>query len=180
MARKQRVSKGKTMRPNYFVFCEGETEEAYVGILRAHYRAPIHIITKRTLLNITAALVTRIKAAYVCTKNDRTFLMYDLDVPTMLGRLKKIPGATLLCSNPCLELWLLFHYAEQKSEMTSKECVEKLVSFVPSYHKGLIEPGMKQVLLQNVVIAVERAKTLDAYSNPSTTVYGLIEALGIC
>lgn len=33
MARKQRVSKGKTMRPNFFVFCEGDTEEAYVSIL---------------------------------------------------------------------------------------------------------------------------------------------------
>lgn len=28
MARKERVSKGKVMRPNYFVFCEGETEVA--------------------------------------------------------------------------------------------------------------------------------------------------------
>lgn len=30
MARVQRTSKGKTMKPNYFVFCEGETEVAYV------------------------------------------------------------------------------------------------------------------------------------------------------
>ena len=93
MARKQRVSKGKVMRPNYFVFCEGETEEAYIGILRAHYRAPIQIITKKTLLNITPALVNRIEAGYVCTKNDRTFLMYDLDVSSMLERLKKIKNA---------------------------------------------------------------------------------------
>lgn len=110
MARVQRTSKGKTMKPNYFVFCEGETEVAYVEMLRAHYRLPIHIIPKRTLLNVTPALISRCKANYVETKHDMTFLMYDLDVPSVLSRLQKIPGAILLCSNPCVELWLLLHY----------------------------------------------------------------------
>ena len=108
MARVQRTSKGKTMKPNYFVFCEGETEVAYVEMLRAHYRLPIHIIPKRTLLNVTPALISRCKANYVETKHDMTFLMYDLDVPSVLSRLQKIPGAILLCSNPCVELWLLY------------------------------------------------------------------------
>ncbi len=34
MARQPRISKGKTIRPTFFVFCEGETEEAYVGFLK--------------------------------------------------------------------------------------------------------------------------------------------------
>lgn len=41
------------MSPNYFVFCEGDTEVVYVEMLRAHYRLPIHIIAKKTLLNLT-------------------------------------------------------------------------------------------------------------------------------
>ncbi len=28
MARKERISKGRTMIPNFFVFCEGDTEVA--------------------------------------------------------------------------------------------------------------------------------------------------------
>ena len=84
MARKVRVSKGKTMIPNYFVFCEGDTEVAYTEMLRAHYRLPIHIIAKKTLLNITPTLIERCKSVYVLTKNDRTYLMYDLDVDSML------------------------------------------------------------------------------------------------
>ena len=59
MARVQRASKGETMKPNYFVFCEGETEVAYVEMLRAHYRLPIHIIPNRTLLNVTPTLISR-------------------------------------------------------------------------------------------------------------------------
>lgn len=177
MARKQRVSRGKTMRPNFFVFCEGETEEAYMGILRAHYRAPIQIITKKTLLNVTPALISRIKANYICTKNDRTFLMYDLDVPTVLERLKKIPNATLLCSNPCIELWLLLHYTNQKTELSSKECLNKLTSLNPMYRKGLMDINLKLQLLQNTLAAISRAKALHKYQNPSTSIYELIEIL---
>lgn len=177
MARKQRVSRGKAMRPNFFVFCEGEMEEAYIGILRAHYRAPIQIITKKTLLNITPALINRIKANYICTKNDRTFLMYDLDVATVLERLKKIPNATLLCSNPCVELWLMLHYANQKTELTSKECVEQLCTILPTYRKGTISKTMELDLLQRMSQAIDRAEKLLPYANPSTTVFEFIKAL---
>ena len=177
MARKQRVSRGKAMRPNFFVFCEGEMEEAYIGILRAHYRAPIQIITKKTLLNITPALINRIKANYICTKNDRTFLMYDLDVATVLERLKKIPNATLLCSNPCVELWLMLHYANQKTELTSKECVEQLCTILPTYRKGTISKTMELDLLQRMSQAIDQAEKLLPYANPSTTVFEFIKAL---
>ena len=102
MARKERISKGRTMMPNYFVFCEGDTEVAYIEMLRSFYRLPIHIIAKKTLLNITPSLVERCKSAYVQTKNDRTYLMYDLDVPSMLERLLKVEG--LLSSVPILVL----------------------------------------------------------------------------
>ena len=40
MGRQIRKSKGKTMKPNFFVFCEGESEVAYISHLRSQYRAP--------------------------------------------------------------------------------------------------------------------------------------------
>ena len=165
------------MSPNYFVFCEGDTEVAYTEMLRAHYRLPIHIIAKKTLLNITPALIERCKAVYVQTKNDHTYLMYDLDVVTVLERLQKVTGAILLCSNPCFELWLLLHYAEQKSELKSVECVNKLIGFEKQYKKGVLTEDMKRHLVETKDAAIERAKKLVAYGNPSTTVYKLIEDL---
>lgn len=177
MARVQRTSKGKTMKPNYFVFCEGDTEVAYVEMLRAYYRLPIHIIPKRTLLNVTPALISRCKANYIETKNDKTFLMYDLDVPSVLDRLRKIPGAILLCSNPCVELWLLLHYIEQRAEISSADCVIKLARYIKQYKKGKLSTEDKGYLMQNVQIAVKRAKQLKSYKNPSTTVFELIEDL---
>ena len=86
MGRKARVSKGKQMKPNFFVFCEGETEMAYVKFLH-------------------------------------------LDVEGMLEHLQKIPNAELLVSNPCIELWFLLHYQEQKLEISSDKCVQKYQKF---------------------------------------------------
>lgn len=177
MARKERISKGRTMLPNFFVFCEGDTEVAYVDMLRSHYRLPLHIIAKRTLLNITSALVERCKSAYVQTKSDQTFLMYDLDVPTMLQKLQMISGTTMLCSNPCFELWLLLHYSDQKTGLSSVECVNRLSSFVKHYKKGILWLTDKQYLISNTVVAASRAKALQAFNNPSSTVHLLLEAL---
>ena len=148
MARKERVSRGRSMRPNYFVFCEGETEVAYTEMLRAHYRLPIHVI-----------------------------LMYDLDVPEMLDRLRTIQGAELLCSNPCFELWLLLHYSSVGAALTSRACLKRLEAKDPGYRKGVLSKEMLAGLREHVGDAIERAKALPAYLNPSTTVYLLVEDL---
>lgn len=180
MARKTRQSKGKLMTPNFFVFCEGETEVVYVEMLRAHFRCPIHIIAKKTLLNITPALVERCKEAYLQTKDDRTFLMYDLDVPSVLERLKKIPDATLLCSNPCFELWLLLHATERRSEIKTDDVVKELrksLSIWKNYKKSEFTKDQQTFLLSNMVNAINRAKGLKEFQNPSTGIYKLIELL---
>ena len=177
MARKERTSKGRTMRPNYFVFCEGESEVAYTEMLRGWYRLPIHIIAKKTSLNVTPALVERCKALYVQTKADKTYLMYDLDVEGVLERLQKVSDATLLCSNPCFELWLLLHYVGQRGALASDACVARLKKHVPQYRKGVLGAEMQLWLMKHVGEASERARQLEAYGNPSATVYRLTDEL---
>ena len=165
------------MRPNYFVFCEGETEVAYTEMLRSHYRLPILIIARKTLQNVTTALVDRSKAVYVQTASDRTYLMYDLDVAEMLERLQKVTGAELLCSNPCFELWLLLHYQDIKTPLTSADCIKKLKAVAKQYKKGALADEMAKQLNSNVRKAIKRAKGMQKYGNPSTTVYLLVEEL---
>ncbi|MBP5663285.1 MAG: RloB domain-containing protein [Bacteroidales bacterium] len=177
MARKERTSKGKTMRPNYFVFCEGETEVAYTEMLRTRYRLPIHIIAKKTCMHVTPALVERCKAFYVQTKDDKTYLMYDLDVAGVLEKLQKVPEAILLCSNPCFELWLLLHYIAQRGALTSDACVSKLKKHVPQYRKGVLSAEVQAWLMEHVGEASRRAQQLEAYGNPCTNIYQLVEEL---
>lgn len=52
MAKNKRISKGKEIRPTYFVFCEGETEEVYVKYLRSQFKAPVELFAKVEKPNI--------------------------------------------------------------------------------------------------------------------------------
>jgi hypothetical protein len=177
MGRKARISKGKQMKPNFFVFCEGETEIAYVKFLRSLYRAPIQVIPKKGKSNISEEFIERSKNEYVRTGQDKVFLMYDLDVDGILEHLQKIPNAELLVSNPCIELWFLLHYQEQKLEISSDKCVQKYQKVSKGYKKGVLSEEEKKVLAENSELAVERAKKLADYQNPSTMVYKLLEEL---
>jgi hypothetical protein len=46
MSSKRKAPKGKKINPHFWVFCEGETEEAYIRHLRLEYRLPVEIIPK--------------------------------------------------------------------------------------------------------------------------------------
>ena len=111
------------------------------------------------------------------TEQDKVFLMYDLDVDGMLEQLQKIPNAELLVSNPCVELWFFLHYQEQKAEITSEKCVQKYQKVSKGYKKGVLSEDEKKVLAENRELAVDRAKKLAAFKNPSTTVFKLLEEL---
>ena len=165
------------MKPNFFVFCEGETEIAYVKFLRSLYRAPIQVIPKKGKSNISEDFIVKSKNGYVQTDQDKVFLMYDLDVDGMLEQLQKIPNAELLVSNPCVELWFLLHYQDQKTEISSDKCIKKLQKLSKEYKKGTLSEEEKDVLAKNKELAIERAKVLDVLNNPSTTIYRLLDLL---
>jgi hypothetical protein len=85
MARKRREPKGKKINPTLFVFCEGETEVAYINLLKTVYRIPsIHIHPKIGGNNITADYIENYKNDKPTHEKDLNFLVYDLDVPTMI------------------------------------------------------------------------------------------------
>lgn len=177
MGKTVRNSRGKTMKPNFFVFCEGKTEINYVKFLRSVFRVPIQVIAKKSDSNISVDFIERSKD-YVLTQNDQTFLMFDLDVEGMLEHLQKIPQVTLLVSNPCVELWFLLHFQGVDKEITSDGCFRMLKTHSPQYEKGALTELEKRILVENMAKAIERAKRLEDYKNPSSSVYRLIEAMG--
>lgn len=177
MGRQARKSKGKTMKPNFFVFCEGESEVAYISHLRSQYRVPLQIIPKKSDSNISVRYIENCKREYIGTENDKTFLMYDLDVAGMLENLQGIPDAVLLVSNPCMELWYLLHFEECRAELTPTACVKKLKRHLGHYAKGNLALNEKQKLSGKTSEAMVRARVLELYKNPSTTIYKIIELL---
>lgn len=177
MARKAKQSREKRMNPTFFVFCEGKTEGAYVDLLRRNFRVPVEIIARVSDSNISQPYIDRCRREKFTTNQDRTFLMFDLDVAGMLDRLKKIKDATLLLSNPCVEYWFLLHYNDVNRELTSAECLAALKRIELEYVKGDFPHAMKRVLIDGIAQASQRAKKKIPYSNPSSTVHLLTDEI---
>ena len=181
MARERAQRPTRKMKPVYIVFCEGETEENYVTVLRMSYRVPVKVVSKITGQKISQALIERHERAERITKGDviTSFVMYDLDIPNVSEQLSKC-NAILITSNPCIELWFLLHGSDHRAEIMTESCVRKLKQISPdwtTYEKGSLSERQKKSLCDNLHVACERAKKLSDPGNPSTTVYRLIEKL---
>ena len=121
--------------------------------------------------------IDRCKRDRFTTQDDKTFLMFDLDVPGMLEHLRKIKDTILLLSNPCIEYWFVLHYKDTKKELSSAECLALLRSIDADYAKGTFSTAMKKALLDSIDEATKRAKAKDAYTNPSSTIHLLTDEI---
>ena len=165
------------MNPTFFVFCEGKTEAAYVDLLRRSFRVPVEIIARVSDSNISQPYIDRCKRERFTTQDDKTFLMFDLDVLGIMEHLRKIKDAVLLLSNPCIEYWFVLHYKDTNKEMSSAECLALLKGIDADYRKGTFSTVMKKVLLDAIEDAAKRAKSKEAYTNPSSTIHLLTDEI---
>jgi len=171
-------SKGKHINPTYWVFCEGETEKAYVSILRSKYRLPIEIISKVSGSKINNKFIKKSKQDKPKHSKDKDFLLYDGDVTETIEQLKKVSGASLIISTPSIELWFLYHYKNQKAHISTDDCIKELSKRNKNtYKKGYIDEKLRIKLDSTCHKACERAKKSELLKNPSSNMFLLIEAL---
>lgn len=178
MAKGRRKSRGKQINPTFWVFCEGETEESYINFLKSLYRIPSIQIRSQVKGNaINAKYINAYKQDKPTHEKDVDYLMYDLDVAGMYDKLDKIENCILLVSNPCIELWFLLHYKNQTSQVDSKYCIKELNNRNRKYSKGLIDTKLYDKLKDKYKDAIERAKKLPKFNNPSSSMYLFLETL---
>lgn len=178
MGRKRQASKGKKIKPHFWVFCEGKTEEAYICYLRSKYRVPIEIVSKVAGDDINERYISNFKKGKPTHAKDIDFLLYDADVKVVLEKLRKIKSTTLLISNPSIELWFLLHYKNQTAHTNTSYCSQELSKRNrKDYKKGVIDDKLKEKLDSKNCEACKRAKKLSIPGNPSSNIYELIEIL---
>lgn len=169
---RERVSKKKKQAKRLIlVICEGETEAAYVELLRRHYRLPIEIKSKVAGNKINARLVKQyIHELGVGGKKEcEVFYIYDMDVEHLTDALEKLPGKTIL-TNPCMELWFLLHSMAHSRSLSSEEAL-RLLSSTPewaAYRKGKLNTAQQNLLINNIKTAVRNAGELCYPNNPSS------------
>ncbi len=180
--KKVRKRKDKKTNPVYYVFCEGESEKAYIKYLKKEYRKPITIKVEQKNEVNQHKINTYLKNNQPFDKKkDKIFLMYDLDITGTLEKLNniKIRNKVLLVSNPCFELWYLLHFQYQTANINSKYCENLLKGYLRNYQKGEVPQDIKNRIKNagNLQKVIQKAKKLKYYKNPSTTVYLIIDLL---
>ena len=178
---KRKQSKPREMKKIFLIFCEGQTEECYVQVLRSKYRVPIKIVTRVEGLNISSKEITsHCKSLCIGVDDDnvKVFLMYDMDVPLDKSKFKGCCVEYLL-TNPTFELWLLLHVANQSAAISTTDVIEKLKSFEEwaNYKKGTFTEQQKNILWDQKDEAINRAKLLTDEENPSSQIYKLLSLL---
>jgi hypothetical protein len=170
----------RKMKPAFIVFCEGETEETYINLLRQEYRLPIkaHV----TGLSLSSDKIQRFIQAEKIGHDDmiKSFLMYDLDREDIVEKMASCKKSISVASNPSIELWFLLHNSEQRASISTDRCIEALQKATKewaNYQKGALSNQQKKILLNNRVIASQRAKQLPNGKNPSSSVYLLIDEI---
>ncbi len=179
-SRKREASRTKKINPVYYIFCEGETEDAYVSFLKQRFRVNIKIKSKITGQNISESLIKNyIKeiSRGINSKDDKTFLMYDIDSEEIKHRLLSLRNSIRLFSNPNIELWFLLHYRNQRAYINSSNCIRDLKGFNREYEKPKLNSNLERELIDNIDDAINRAKQLSEYENPSTSIHLLIDEI---
>jgi hypothetical protein len=181
MSKKRSPHPVRRMKPVFLIFCEGETEEAYINFLRQKYRLPIKVIPYITGLTISPKLIRKYIASERIVRHDdiTSFLMYDLDTEGINEKLGACKGSVCITSNPCIELWFLLHSVEHHAEISTANCIKSLRNEPgwTNYEKGSFSNKQKDALWGMRISACKRAKTLPETENPSSAIYRLLEAM---
>ncbi|MFA6937606.1 MAG: RloB domain-containing protein [Treponema sp.] len=177
---RERTSKPRKMLPQFLVLCEGETEEAYVNLLRQNYRLPIKIVPKIIGSKISQKIINRYKKELSSKPESiNTFLMYDGDIDTVVDNLKKCEGVLLL-SRPCIEIWFVAHFKKiPEKEISSNDCVKMLTSIPDwnNYKKACFTIKQGTALWENKNVAVECMKKKSSESKTYSSIFQFIETL---
>ncbi len=180
-SRKRTVSKERRINPHYWVFCEGDTEKAYICYLRSKYRVYIEIIPKISGSSINKRFISDSKKGKPIHDKDLNFLLYDADDPNITEKLNELiktaPDTKLLLSNPCIELWFLLHYDNQTRSLSSLDCRNQLRQYNKTYKKGDLNRPLKKILDENEKRACSRGKKLMCFENPSSNIFEFIAIL---
>lgn len=179
--RTRNFKKSRKPRKVILVICEGDTEQAYVDMLKRYYRLPITVKTKVSGNRINSKLL----AQYVAELGlDRETLyevcfMYDGDVEAVVDRLNNLKG-TVILSTPCIEYWFLIHTINHCGHIESRDVVKKLTvsdKIWLGYVKGRLTENQAAHLIKYRHIACERGRKLLWPTNPSSNLYLFIDLL---
>ena len=200
MSRKRRLTKEKLSRKaahkplktKFFVFSEGAvTEPLYLrSIARCFSEATISIVqtggAPRSLLEWATNYVDQKKSPV--SESDQVWIIFDRDEHPHVAEVLAQHGAgkaSIAYSNPCFELWLIYHFSECNGPLSRDEAKRKLAGLTDSYcskKKKLLSaecfvPLLSEARKRSRKSVADRAAEGAALGCPCSTMFELVDAL---
>ena len=192
----------RTTRSVYVIVCEGRNQTEYnyfshfntrngniiVKVVKSEATDPISMVEK------ARAFIE--KEALSLGDGDKAICLIDIDNDSqkkkMVNKLKdEYKDVTILCSNPCFEVWFLFHLLDNPPRLTSGQAAKKeLKKYIKNYQENydvfLHEPQFEQNINEAIVRSRKKKHvqnqneewiSKEDYPNPFTEVDTLVEEL---
>jgi len=184
-------------RQRIVVFCEGKTEAWYLNDMKSDFRSHLTSVEVHGESGKPIELVEKAVAKVDELRREggtdsfgslfQVWCMFDQDqhqgIPEA-KRLAETQGVRVVHSNPCVEIWALYHFSEYNRDSTAGEVQKELRKHMPSFDHNrnrqfdylLLRSGNR---FENAVIRAERGlrdRERDGFpnGNPSTNLHNLL------
>ena len=171
------ATEGAETEPQYFDLFNSQLVAITVKCLRSNTdSAPAHVL-KRMKRHLQYNSLRPGDAAWLVVDKDR---WTDEQLNQLRAWADTDEQHGFAVSNPCFELWLLFHFEDVAGIGNIRQCKDRLKRYLPHYEKSHIETSR---LIPGISSAIDRARRKD---NPpctdwprtiGTTVYRLVVKL---
>lgn len=195
--RSLRASRGKAKRPlkpRVIVVTEGEkTEPQYIlEFLRLHRAANVHVVpTGFDPRGVVEKAIEQKKVDAIGKGNSsaRVWAVFDRDEHPRFEEAQQLAKSNdigVAASNPCFELWAVFHYQDHAAPISTQACQRLLQGLCDGYradrgklfrdrtairdnHSAAVQRGERSLR--------EREEEGDPQGNPSTSMHLLMESI---
>lgn len=195
MAKKQSYKRQRS--PILLLVCEGKnkTERKYFSHYKVRelpYRLEIRDSEATDVMGMARRAANLYKEYQMDPKiGDLVFCLIDLDLrrdkyDAYLKAQQRYPQIKFIVSNPCFEIWLLYHFTENpKAECSSQAVKEQMKKYVPDYNEAM-DVYEQYDLQDKYAVAINRSEKKNAHyeadkilvdCNPYTEVQDLIVIL---
>lgn len=161
----EEIRRGRNLRSikkNVYISCEGKTEKAYLVGLKKQFSQKVNIkisyTNKTNAKDIVKNLKSKFKSEY--EKDDLRYCIFDCDENSsqdllVAKELATRENAKIIFSNPCFEIWLLWHFENNFSYQNSRDKLKKLIEnyIRPAYWTLNNNPNLYEFIKEHLKTA---------------------------
>jgi hypothetical protein len=174
-------AEGQATEPDYFRSLGREARQTVAVIIGVVGQTPLSLVKKCVEAKQSAIREKSLEPS------DEYWVVFDRDQHLCIPQARALAAEKDIrigYSDPCFELWLLWHFVDQTAELSRHEAPRKLKKHLANYEKSLDDVALEK-LRSGRADALRRARQVEAVNRkhgeplkcPASTVHHLVESI---